>query len=66
MLEFKHKYYSHLKALNPNLESSYQSAQYYYKAEIQPLLPKEKCARILDVGCGHFIPLGLYSPPLAA
>ncbi len=52
MSEFKENYYTHLKSLNPDLEGTYQAAQHYYLAEILPLLPTDKTAKILDAGCG--------------
>ncbi|WP_446811085.1 class I SAM-dependent methyltransferase [Methylomonas sp. 2BW1-5-20] len=48
----KQKYYSQLKTLNPDIESIYSSARNYYNAEILPLLPQNKNANILDIGCG--------------
>jgi len=50
--DLKQNYYVHLKKLNPNIESTYHSSIHYYNAEILPLMPSDKGARILDLGCG--------------
>lgn len=52
MDDLKHNYYQHLKKLNPVLESTYIAARKYYEAEILSLLPQDREALILDVGCG--------------
>src|ERR1700693_2081350 len=50
----KQEYSVHLRTLNPGAtdEGAYVASCYYYRAELLPLLPADKSARILDVGCG--------------
>lgn len=50
----KEEYQAHLSAINPEgaSEGVYRAARAYYEAELRPLLPADKGARIVDVGCG--------------
>jgi 2-polyprenyl-3-methyl-5-hydroxy-6-metoxy-1,4-benzoquinol methylase len=54
MKELKSGYFDHLKAMNPAgaQEATYQASLFYYRGELDPLLPESRQARCLDIGCG--------------
>jgi 2-polyprenyl-3-methyl-5-hydroxy-6-metoxy-1,4-benzoquinol methylase len=54
MKDLKEGYFDHLKAMNPAgaHEATYQACLFYYRGELEPLLPVSRQARCLDIGCG--------------
>jgi glycosyltransferase involved in cell wall biosynthesis/2-polyprenyl-3-methyl-5-hydroxy-6-metoxy-1,4-benzoquinol methylase len=54
MTALKDSYFDHLKAMNPAgvQEATYQASLFYYRGELEPLLPSARDARCLDIGCG--------------
>jgi len=51
----KARYHEHFARMNPAgaSDETYRACLVYYEAELRPLLPADRNARILDLGCGH-------------
>ncbi|MFN3244564.1 MAG: methyltransferase domain-containing protein [Planctomycetota bacterium] len=49
----KQAYHEHFDALNEPDENTVTAAFAYYRSELLPVLPHDRSARALDVGCGY-------------